>query len=311
LARRLHFLNWILSARGSTDEFENDFVYDGNGALGGVSGKLQTSATGNAHSGGCSTNRSAATASTTSASIELRRTSATAAQQTQTRPPPPPEQTPAATTTVQGSVRSFSYGPAGDVNGIILEPGTEVHVPPDQATQLNSLAPVGARVQATGWLHEGPLGDTHVDATTITNLNNQNSLNFQTPPPPLDPEAPPPPNANPGAPPPPPVPPSVGPSAVLGPTTLGTDATITGVVRGFNFGPAGEVNGLILSGGTVVYFPPDPGNQVTLLVHPGARVRVRGWVRQGPAGNELLSAETITNRATGSSITLTNQPPPR
>ena len=226
--------------------------------------------------------------------------------------PPPPEQSFAATTTVQGSVRSFSYGPAGDVNGIILEPGTEVHVPPDQATQLNSLAPVGARVHATGWLHTGPLGDTHVDATTITNLNNQNTLNFQTPPPPPDPGAPPPPNANPAEPPPapPPVPSSVDPSAVLGPATLGTDATITGVVRSFNFGPAGEVNGLILSEGTVVYFPPDQGNQVTLLVRRGMRVRVRGWVRQGPAGNELLSAETITNRATGNSITLTNQPPP-
>src|SRR5713101_5994373 len=62
-------------------------------------------------------------------------------------PPPPPTQATATTTTVQGTVRSLTYGPAGDANGVILDQGTEVHVPPDEAAQLNSLAPVGARVQ--------------------------------------------------------------------------------------------------------------------------------------------------------------------
>lgn len=78
-------------------------------------------------------------------------------------PPPPPLNQPAATTMVQGTIRSVSYGPAGDINGVILDQGTEVHVPPDQASQLNSFAPMGARIQASGWIHAGPLGDTHLD----------------------------------------------------------------------------------------------------------------------------------------------------
>ena len=223
-------------------------------------------------------------------------------------PPPPPTQATATTTTVQGTVRSLTYGPAGDANGVILDQGTEVHVPPDEAAQLNSLAPVGARVQVSGWIHTGPLGDTHVDATTITNLNSTATTSFQTPPPPPGPGAPPsgPPDPNAAGAPPPPLAPQPAPVS----SNAGTDTTITGVVRSFNYGPAGEVNGVILDQGTVVYFPPDQASQVMQLVQVGSRIRVRGWVRQGPAGNALLGAETITNRTTGNSISVADQPPP-
>jgi hypothetical protein len=228
-------------------------------------------------------------------------------------PPPPPTQATATTTTVQGTVRSLSYGPAGDANGVILDQGTEVHVPPEQAGQLNSLAPTGARIQVTGWIHTGPLGDTHVDGTTITNLNTRGTMSFATPPPPVGPGSPPPgppdPNAA-GAPPPPPDPLPTGPQPGPVSSNSGTDTAIAGVVRSYNYGPAGEVNGLILDQGTVVYFPPEQAGQVTQLVQVGSRIRVRGSVRQGPAGNTLIGAETITNRRTGNSISVTDQPPP-
>jgi hypothetical protein len=229
--------------------------------------------------------------------------------------PPPPPQATSSTTTVQGTVRSLSYGPAGDVNGVVLDQGTEVHVPPDQANQPNSLAPIGARIQVSGWIHTGPLGDTHLDATTITNPNSRATMSFATPPPPPGPGAmlpgPPDPNA-PSAPPPPPAP--VGMAPQLGPvySNSGTDTTITGVVRSFNYGPAGEVNGLILDQGTIVYFPPEEAAQITQLAQVGSRIRVRGFLRQGPAGNAMIAAESVTNRRTGNSILVANQPlPPR
>jgi hypothetical protein len=229
-------------------------------------------------------------------------------------PPPPPPAQPAATTTVQGTVRSMSYGPAGDINGVILDQGTEVHVPPDQANELNSLAPVGARIQASGWIQTGPLGDTHLDAATITNLNNRGTMNFQVPPPPPGPGTPPPgppdPNAEAGAPPPPPPPPPVAVQPGPAFSTSAVETTITGGVRSFNYGPEGEVNGLIMDQGTVVYFPPEQSAQVTQVAQIGSRVRVRGWVRQGPTGNALLAAESIANRKTGNSISVTAQPPP-
>jgi hypothetical protein len=211
--------------------------------------------------------------------------------------PPPPPQAIAPTTTIQGTVRSLSYGPAEDVNGIILDQGTEVHVPPDQANQLNSLAPIGARIQVSGWIHTGPLGDTHVDATTITNPSSRATMSFATPPP-----AP-----GPGAPPPPPL--AVAPQSGPVSSDSGMDTTITGSVRSFNYGPAGEVNGVILDQGTVVYFPPDQAGQITQLAQVGSRIRVRGALRQGPAGNALIAAETLTNRRTSNSISVADQPP--
>ena len=230
--------------------------------------------------------------------------------------PPPPPQAIAPTTTVQGTVRSLSYGPAGDVNGIILDQGTEVHVPPEQANQLNSLAPIGARIQVSGWIHTGPLGDTHVDATTITNPSSRATMSFATPPPPPGPGAPPPGPPDPntaGAPaPPPPAPLAVAPQSGPVSSDSGMDTTITGSVRSFNYGPAGEVNGVILDQGTVVYFPPDQAGQITQLAQVGSRIRVRGPLRQGPAGNRLIVAESVTNRRTGNSISVANQPlPPR
>ena len=112
------------------------------------------------------------------------------------------------------------------------------------------------------------------------------------------------------APPPPPAPSPVVPQPAPVSSNTGTDTTVTGVVRSFNYGAAGEVNGVILDQGTVVYFPPEQAGQVTQLVQVGSRIRVRGWVRQGPAGNALIGAETITNRTTGNSISVADQPPP-
>jgi len=227
------------------------------------------------------------------------------------RPPaPPPDPSSAVETTIGGTVRSFSYGPAGDVNGVVLDRGTEIHVPPEQTNQLNSLAAIGARIQATGWIHTGPQGDSHLDATTITNLNNQTSLTFQTPLPPPGPGVPPPPPA-PTAPPVPPLQPPVAPAASPA-APSSAESTIIDVVRSFNYGPAGEVDGVVLRQGTVVYFPPEQAYQVMQFIRVGAGVQVRGSLRPGPTGNQLLSANAITNRATGNSITFASQPlPPR
>jgi len=225
------------------------------------------------------------------------------------RPPaPPPDPTSAVETTIGGTVRNFSYGPAGDVNGLVLDRGTEIHVPPEQANQLNSLAPIGAHIQARGWIHTGPQGDSHLDATTITNLNNQTSLTFQTPPPPAGPGVPPSPPA-PSAPPVPPQQPSASPAGNPS-APPSPESTIIGVVRSFNYGPAGEVDGVVLRQGTVVYFPPEQAYQVMQFIRVGAGVRVRGSLRPGPTGNQLLSANAITNRATGNSIIFASQPLP-
>jgi hypothetical protein len=87
-------------------------------------------------------------------------------------------------------------------------------------------------------------------------------------------------------------------------------AAVAGTVRSFNYDIDGQVNGLILTDGTAVYFPPDLASQVMSTVEISGRVRVSGWPRTGPAGNRLMDAQNITNRRTGASVTITNAPLP-
>lgn len=127
-----------------------------------------------------------------------------------TGPPPAP---PGALATnsgwlqVRGRVRESLYGPRGDLNGALLENGTQVHLPPDQAWSLrNDLAP-GRVLVAEGYGVSGPYG-TSVDAREIG--QSPTSLVRVGPPRPHGPKGhgpkgfPPPPPGGPGAPPPPP-----------------------------------------------------------------------------------------------------------
>jgi hypothetical protein len=111
------------------------------------------------------------------------------------------------------------------------------------------------------------------------------------------------------APPPPPTPGPAGytpppPRAVWAAQPQAPLTVVTGAVRSFNFEVDGEVNGLVLTDGAVVYFPPEIADLVTRAIAVGGRVRVTGTLRAGPAGNRLLDAQTITNRKTGVSVTV-------
>jgi hypothetical protein len=104
-----------------------------------------------------------------------------------------------------------------------------------------------------------------------------------------------------------PLPPS---GALTAPAPPTPSAIVTGTVRSFNYGLDGQINGVVLSNGTAVYFPPELGAQVANSLAVNERVRVTGWPRTGPAGNRLMDAEMITNRRTGVSVTVTDPPRP-
>jgi hypothetical protein len=251
-------------------------------------------------------------------------------------PPPPPgyvqpaaawvaPQLPAAQTppsgTISGVVRSFNYGPGGP-DGLILDGGVVVHFPPELSSQVTAVAPIGAAVAVQAWSHLGPAGDNLMDAQVITNQRTNGSIrvaDIALPAPP--PSAGPPPPRGPG---PPPVgylapPPPVAPAPVANaasvttqrtagwptPGPQGTETTLTGTVRSFNYGPDGQVNGLILDQGAVVFFPPDQSRQVTQIIPVSGRVRVRGWLRTDVAGGRrIMDAETITNRSSGGVVAM-------
>jgi hypothetical protein len=225
-------------------------------------------------------------------------------------PPGPPAQGPR--TTVSGIVRSFNYGPGG-LDGLVLDQGTVVHFPLEYGERVSAAAPVGSAIAASGWSHTGPAGDTSFDADTITNKRNSASVVMDSGPPLPMPGPPPAPGAPAYPAPPPPGSPPPGPAGYAPPPPRAiwptqTQATsvpqtvLAGAVRSFNYEVDGQVNGLVLSDGTVVYFPPEITDQVTRAVAVGGSVRVTGSLRAGPAGNRLLDAQTVTNRKTGVSV---------
>lgn len=93
--------------------------------------------------------------------------------------------------------------------------------------------------------------------------------------------------------------------------------TVRNRIRQFNYGPEGEISGFVLSNGTQVNLPPETGEQVASLVKSKSEVTVNGYARQSVSGRTILDAtsitadgQTITNRRTGNSISVVDQPPP-
>src|ERR1700683_5560407 len=129
--------------------------------------------------------------------------------------------------------------------------------------------------------------------------------------------------AHPPAPPPPPPPHPPGSSATVpppppprgrgplppGPGEQRSRTTVSGVVRSFTYGPGG-LDGLILDRGTVIHFSPEYSAQVSAAVQVGSAVAASGWSHNGPAGDAVLDADTITNPSSRASITMAAAPPP-
>jgi hypothetical protein len=232
------------------------------------------------------------------------------------QPPPPPRghrgplpPGPAAQgsrTTLRGVVRDFNYGPGG-LDGLILDQGTVVHFPPEYGTQVSSAAPIGSAIAASGWSHIGPAGDTLFDADAITNERSRASITLTAGPPPPPPPVPPPPGPSAFAAPPPPPPRGGRGPLPPGPAAQGSQTTVSGVVRSFNYGPGG-LDGLILDQGTVVHFPPEYSSQVSSAVPIGSAIAASGWSHIGPAGDTLFDADTITNQRSRGVITMTGRP---
>lgn len=236
-------------------------------------------------------------------------------------PPPPPAALDSSRASVRGVVRNFNYGPGG-LDGLVLDRGQVVHFPPEYATQIATLAPIGSLVAVSGWPHTGPAGDATFDAGSITNQRTGASLAVTNgpPPPPLGPPGP---GRSPAPPPPRPAPaawrpvlpqPPAGPAGASIPAEgfsapPAPAASHSGTIRSFNYGLDGQINGLILWDGTAVYFPPELGSQVANAVQIGGRVAVTGWPRTGPTGNRLIDAQTVINRRTGTTV-VTNSPVP-
>ena len=58
----------------------------------------------------------------------------------------------------QGQIKAQLYGPRGDVNGVLLEDGTQVRLPPPEAQRMSAQLAVGQTVAVRGNGIASPLG---------------------------------------------------------------------------------------------------------------------------------------------------------
>ena len=195
-----------------------------------------------------------------------------------------------ATRTVQGTVRSLTTAPMGEIDGAILDSGTVIHWPPHLADRFSGVAVRGDRIRVTGWMETGPEGDTQLEVRTITNVRTNASLA----------------NDGPGPPPPPgpgprqgtvPLPPPD--RQAVNPKPNAASRSIQGTVQQLTTAPMGEIDGAILDDGTVTHWPPHLADRFSALVARGDRIKVSGWTETGPAGDSHFEVQSVTNLRTG------------
>jgi hypothetical protein len=176
-------------------------------------------------------------------------------------PPPPPQaadpyQQPTANS-LQGTVAQYLINPRGDVDGLLLTDNTIVRFPPHLGPQLVQTVQPQAAVKVDGYSASAGT----IQATTITNTTSGRSI-VDTPP------------AS-GAPPPPPS------DAAQQPMSA------SGTIKALTHAPRGEIDGAILSDGTIVHFGPENGEQFAALLRAGQPLAATGYGTANQYGKSL------------------------
>lgn len=196
---------------------------------------------------------------------------------------PPATPTPAtdssAAPATQGVVSRFLPNPRGEIDGLLLSDGTQVLFPPHMTDELVAVVRPGdlIKVQAYRSLNL-PL----VIAAVITNVNSGQSVIEH---PPVAPR-----------------PPKHMRDQTLQPLTA------QGTVIRLLYGRRGETNGVVLSDGNIVRFPPHALYQFGTLLQPGAMISASGYGSVSSYGTAL---EATAMGAPGQPPQLLYRPPPK
>jgi hypothetical protein len=157
----------------------------------------------------------------------------------------------------RGTVRQYTLTPRGDVDGLILNDGTEVKLPPHLTGQIVFAIRPGDAVTIRGLKARAlPL----VDAAAVTND-------------------------------------ATGATVVDGGPPGGADRsaieqTVSGRIAAVLHGRRGEVNGALLDGGITLRLPPSEAERMQAWLQPGQTVTVRGTSLATPLGT-VIDARAI------------------
>ncbi len=177
---------------------------------------------------------------------------------------------------IQGKVAEYSLTPRGDVDGLILADGTEVHLPPHLGTQLVFAVKPGDAVSVRGLRARAvPL----VQAMSITNDATGKAVTDN------------------------------GPGGPGGPRGHEQALTAEGQVKAQLHGPGGELNGALLADGTIIRLPPPEAQRLAADLAPGATIYVRGEGFEGALGR-VIAAQSIGPNATQLAQVAAPPPPP-
>jgi len=152
----------------------------------------------------------------------------------------------------RGTVRQYTLTPRGDVDGLILNDGTEVKLPPHLTGQIVFAIRPGDQVSIRGLRARAiPL----IDAASITNVATGKSVVDSGPP--------------------------------GGPDRGGYEQAHGGRIASTLHGKRGEVNGALLDDGTVLRLPPPEAERLEGWLRPGQMVSVRGDVLDTALGKVI------------------------
>lgn len=183
-----------------------------------------------------------------------------------------PQQLPA----IKGQVAAYSLTPRGDVDGLILTDGTEVHLPPHLGAQLVFAVKPGDSVTVHGLKAQAiPV----VQAMQVTNDATHQSVTDTGP--------------------------AGGPRGPRGPA--GQMMTAQGKVKQDLYGPRGDMNGVLLDDGTQVHLPPPEAQRLAAQLAPGQTVYVSGYGMASPLG-KVIGAQALGPSST--QVTQIAAPPP-
>jgi hypothetical protein len=214
-------------------------------------------------------------------------------------PPPVPQDSsgaplydPAQLPSFDGKVQQFTLTPRGDIDGLILTDGTEVKTPPHLSTAIAYAIKPGDAVTIHGLRAAAvPL----LQAMSISDHTTHRSVVDRGAGPGPDPV--PGPGAGPG-------PGPGGPASLTNPAGV---AEIQGSIRMNLHGARGEINGVLLTDGTVLRWPPNAAVNLSALLQPGRLVVAQGEEVSNPIGKVL---EVRSMGASRGSLTPIDDPLP-
>ncbi len=150
----------------------------------------------------------------------------------------------------KGTVKQYTLTPRGDVDGLILNDGTEVKLAPHLTGQVVFAIRPGDAVTIRGLKARAlPL----VDAAAVTNDASGATVIDNGPP---------------------------GPGRSI-------PQTLSGRIAAALHGKRGEVNGALLDNGSVLRLPPPEAERLQALLQPGQPVTVRGFGLSTPLGTVI------------------------